>query len=90
MVNKPAGLVVHPAVGHHRGTLVNALLDHRPDLSGIGGYLRPGIVHRLDKDTSGLLLVSKSDLAHHGPVGRAERPPDQTEIPRPGMRRGTL
>ena len=66
VVNKPAGLVVHPAVGHHRGTLVNALLDHCPDLSGIGGYLRPGIVHRLDKDTSGLLLVSKSDLAHQG------------------------
>jgi 23S rRNA pseudouridine1911/1915/1917 synthase len=66
VVNKPAGLVVHPAAGHHRGTLVNALLDHCPDLSGIGGYLRPGIVHRLDKDTSGLLLVSKSDLAHQG------------------------
>jgi 23S rRNA pseudouridine1911/1915/1917 synthase len=66
VVNKPAGLVVHPAVGHHQGTLVNALLDHCPDLSGIGGYLRPGIVHRLDKDTSGLLLVSKSDLAHQG------------------------
>jgi 23S rRNA pseudouridine1911/1915/1917 synthase len=66
VVNKPAGMVVHPAAGHHRGTLVNALLDHCPDLSGIGGYLRPGIVHRLDKDTSGLLLVSKSDLAHQG------------------------
>jgi 23S rRNA pseudouridine1911/1915/1917 synthase len=66
VVNKPAGLVVHPAVGHHRGTLVNALLDHCSDLSGIGGYLRPGIVHRLDKDTSGLLLVSKSDPAHQG------------------------
>ncbi|MGD0152638.1 MAG: RluA family pseudouridine synthase [Thermacetogeniaceae bacterium] len=66
VVNKPAGLVVHPAVGHHRGTLVNALLDHCSDLSGIGGYLRPGIVHRLDKDTSGLLLVSKSDFAHQG------------------------
>lgn len=66
VVNKPAGLVVHPAVGHHRGTLVNALLDHCPDLPGIGGYLRPGIVHRLDKDTSGLLLVSKSDFAHRG------------------------
>lgn len=66
VVNKPAGLVVHPAVGHQRGTLVNALLDHCSDLSGIGGYLRPGIVHRLDKDTSGLLLVSKSDPAHQG------------------------
>jgi len=66
VVNKPAGLVVHPAVGHHRGTLVNALLNHCPDLAGIGGCLRPGIVHRLDKDTSGLMLVSKSDLAHQG------------------------
>ncbi len=66
VVNKPAGLVVHPAVGHARGTLVNALLAHCPELPGIGGYLRPGIVHRLDKDTSGLLLVSKSDLAHRG------------------------
>lgn len=66
VVNKPAGLVVHPAVGHHSGTLVNALLDHCPDLPGIGGYLRPGIVHRLDKDTSGLMLVSKTDLAHQG------------------------
>jgi 23S rRNA pseudouridine1911/1915/1917 synthase len=66
VVNKPAGLVVHPAAGHYKGTMVNALLDHCPDLSGIGGYLRPGIVHRLDKDTSGLLLVSKSDLAHQG------------------------
>ncbi len=66
VVNKPAGLVVHPAAGHHQGTLVNALLDHCPDLTGIGGYLRPGIVHRLDKDTSGLMLVSKTDLAHQG------------------------
>ena len=66
VVNKPAGLVVHPAAGHYRGTLVNALLDHCPDLTGIGGYLRPGIVHRLDKDTSGLMLVSKTDLAHQG------------------------
>lgn len=64
VINKPAGLVVHPAAGHKSGTLVNALLYHCPDLSGIGGYLRPGIVHRLDKDTSGLMLVSKSELAH--------------------------
>ncbi|HHW41511.1 MAG TPA: RluA family pseudouridine synthase [Syntrophomonadaceae bacterium] len=64
VINKPAGLVVHPAAGHRSGTLVNALLNHCPDLSGIGGYLRPGIVHRLDKDTSGLMLVSKSDLTH--------------------------
>lgn len=66
VINKPAGLVVHPAAGHYRGTLVNALLNHCPDLPGIGGHLRPGIVHRLDKDTSGLILVSKSDLAHQG------------------------
>ncbi|AFV11518.1 pseudouridylate synthase RluA [Thermacetogenium phaeum DSM 12270] len=64
VINKPQGLVVHPAAGHKSGTLVNAVLNHCPKLSGIGGYLRPGIVHRLDKDTSGLILVSKSDLAH--------------------------
>jgi 23S rRNA pseudouridine1911/1915/1917 synthase len=64
VVNKPAGLVVHPAAGHHQGTLVNALLHHCVDLTGIGGSLRPGIVHRLDKDTTGLLVVSKNDFAH--------------------------
>lgn len=64
VLNKPAGLVVHPAPGHENGTLVNALLYHVRDLSGIGGVLRPGIVHRLDKDTSGVLLVAKNDLAH--------------------------
>lgn len=64
VVNKPAGLVVHPAPGHRRGTLVNALLHAVDDLSGIGGTLRPGIVHRLDRDTSGLLVVAKSDDAH--------------------------
>lgn len=64
VVNKPAGLVVHPAVGHARGTLVNALLYHCQDLSGIGGVLRPGIVHRLDKETSGLMVVAKNDRAH--------------------------
>ncbi len=64
VVNKPAGLVVHPAPGHPGGTLVNALLHHVEDLSGIGGKLRPGIVHRLDKDTSGLMLVAKGDEAH--------------------------
>ena len=61
VVNKPKGLVVHPAPGHADGTLVNALLHHLDHLSGIGGELRPGIVHRLDKDTSGLLLVAKND-----------------------------
>ncbi|HEY3377473.1 MAG TPA: RluA family pseudouridine synthase [Armatimonadota bacterium] len=64
VINKPAGLVVHPAVGHWSGTLVNALLFHVKDLSGIGGELRPGIVHRLDKETSGLMLVAKHDVAH--------------------------
>ena len=64
VVDKAAGMVVHPARGHSRGTLVNALLHHVEDLSGIGGELRPGIVHRLDKDTSGLLMVAKSDRAH--------------------------
>lgn len=64
VVVKPAGLVVHPAPGHRTGTLVNALLHHLDDLSGIGGVLRPGIVHRLDRDTSGLLLVAKNDVAH--------------------------
>ncbi len=64
VVNKPPGLVVHPSPGHAGGTLVNALLFHCKDLSGIGGEIRPGIVHRLDKDTSGLLVVAKNDLAH--------------------------
>ena len=64
MVNKPPGLVVHPAPGHFSGTLVNGLLYHCPDLGGIGGKLRPGIVHRLDKDTSGTLVVAKNDAAH--------------------------
>nr|WP_205790199.1 RluA family pseudouridine synthase [Microvirga makkahensis] len=67
VIDKPAGLVVHPAAGHESGTLVNALIAHCGDsLSGIGGVKRPGIVHRLDKDTSGLLAVAKNDLAHQG------------------------
>ncbi|MBF0279158.1 MAG: RluA family pseudouridine synthase [SAR324 cluster bacterium] len=64
VINKPAGLVVHPAPGHSSGTLVNFLLHHCQDLSGIGGVARPGIVHRLDKDTSGVLVVAKTDRAH--------------------------
>ena len=64
VVNKAAGMVVHPSAGHPRGTLVNALMACVDDLSGIGGELRPGIVHRLDKDTSGLLVVAKRDGAH--------------------------
>ncbi len=64
VIDKPAGMVVHPAAGHARGTLVNALLHHCRDLSGVGGELRPGIVHRLDKDTSGVLVAAKHDRAH--------------------------
>ncbi len=64
VLNKPPGLVIHPAAGHPHGTLVHGLLARVKDLSGVGGELRPGIVHRLDKDTSGLLLVAKNDQAH--------------------------
>lgn len=64
VVNKPAGLVVHPGAGHATGTLVHALLHHVGDLSGVGGELRPGIVHRLDKGTSGVMVVAKHDAAH--------------------------
>lgn len=64
IVDKPCGMVVHPAAGNEDGTLVNALLYHIHDLSGIGGEMRPGIVHRLDKDTSGLILIAKNDAAH--------------------------
>src|SRR5436309_10991043 len=64
VINKPPGLVVHPGAGHQRHTLVNALLSHCPTLSGIGGKERPGIVHRLDKETSGCLVVAKNDWAH--------------------------
>ncbi len=66
VVNKPAGMVVHPAPGNYSGTLVNALLFHVKDLSDIGGVVRPGIVHRIDKDTSGLLMVAKTNAAHYG------------------------
>jgi 23S rRNA pseudouridine1911/1915/1917 synthase len=64
VIDKPAGMVVHPAAGHWHGTLVNAVLYHCPNLEGVGGVHRPGIVHRLDKDTSGLILVAKNDRAH--------------------------
>jgi 23S rRNA pseudouridine1911/1915/1917 synthase len=64
VVDKPAGLVVHPAPGHTGGTLVNAILHHAPDIAGVGGERRPGIVHRLDKETSGLIVVAKNDRAH--------------------------
>ena len=64
VVNKPSGMVVHPAFGHYKGTLVNALMHHCTDLSSINGVIRAGIVHRIDKDTSGLLVACKNDLAH--------------------------
>ncbi|WP_335870543.1 RluA family pseudouridine synthase [Bacillus sp. 2205SS5-2] len=64
VVNKPKGMVVHPAPGHPSGTLVNGLMAHCTDLSGINGVLRPGIVHRIDKDTSGLLMIAKNDFTH--------------------------
>lgn len=64
VINKPRGMVVHPAPGHSSGTLVNALMHHCKDLSGINGMIRPGIVHRIDKDTTGLLMAAKNDLAH--------------------------
>src|SRR5436853_632734 len=83
VIDKPAGLVVHPAAGHATGTLVNALIAHCGDsLSGIGGVKRPGIVHRLDKDTTGLMVVAKTDQAHqsltkqfadHGRTGALRR-----------------
>lgn len=64
VINKPAGMVVHPAAGHDTGTLVHAVLGYAPDIEGIGGEERPGVVHRLDKDTSGLILLAKNERAH--------------------------
>ncbi|MFC2029063.1 RluA family pseudouridine synthase [Chloroflexota bacterium] len=64
VINKPAGMVAHPSAGHGSGTLVNAVLGYAPDIKGIGGQERPGIVHRLDKDTSGIILVAKDDKTH--------------------------
>jgi 23S rRNA pseudouridine1911/1915/1917 synthase len=72
-VDKPAGLAVHPGPGHSAGTLVNAVLAHCPDLPGIGGVQRPGIVHRLDKDTSGVILIAKTEAAHRGLSGQLQR-----------------
>ena len=64
IINKPQGMVVHPSAGHHEHTLVNAIMNHCKDLSGINGVIRPGIVHRIDKDTSGLICIAKNDVAH--------------------------
>lgn len=77
VVNKPQGMVVHPSAGHQHGTLVNALLYHIKDLSSINGIIRPGIVHRIDKDTSGLLMVAKNDQAH---IALAEQLKDKTSL----------
>jgi len=80
-VDKPAGMVVHPAPGHPKGTLVNALLHMTPSLSRAGGAGRPGIVHRLDKDTSGVVLVAKNDVAHRGLASQfARRSVDKTYL----------
>jgi 23S rRNA pseudouridine1911/1915/1917 synthase len=65
VVNKPAGMVVHPSSGHSKGTLVHAALAHAPELEGVGGIKRPGVVHRLDKDTSGVIVLAKNDRTHH-------------------------
>lgn len=73
VVNKPKNMVVHPAAGHAHGTLVNGLMYHCKDLSGINGVLRPGIVHRIDKDTSGLLIIAKNDMAHRDLVEQLQR-----------------
>ena len=84
VIDKPAGLVVHPAAGHDSGTLVNALLSHVPDLEGIGGEVRPGIVHRLDKDTSGLIVVAKNDRALQFLQEQFKVAHDQEDVSRAG------
>jgi 23S rRNA pseudouridine1911/1915/1917 synthase len=75
VINKPRGMVVHPAAGNYQGTMVNALLAHCDDLSGINGVMRPGIVHRIDKDTSGLIMAAKTDQAH---ISLAQQIKDRT------------
>ena len=87
-VDKPAGMVVHPAAGHSTGTLVNALLHHVNDLSGIGGEKRPGIVHRLDRGTSGLMVVAKNDAAHQELSRQFQRSRGREGIHRAGLGRG--
>ena len=88
VVDKPAGMVVHPAAGNLDGTLVNALLHHCAGrLSGIGGVARPGIVHRIDKDTSGLLVVAKTDVAHEGLASAVRQHIDRPALPRDRQRR---
>src|SRR5262249_12683487 len=70
VIDKPAGMGVHPGAGHQRGTLAAGVLAHAPSLAGVGGARRPGIVHRLDKDTSGLLVLAKTEAAYHGLVAQ--------------------
>jgi 23S rRNA pseudouridine1911/1915/1917 synthase len=86
VVNKAAGMVVHPAPGHHGGTLVNALMHHCTDLAGISGNLRPGIVHRLDKDTSGALVVAKNSRAMHHLAGQFKSREVRKHYLAPGIR----
>ncbi len=88
MLDKPAGMVVHPGAGHRGGTLVNALLHHVKDLSGIGGELRPGIVHRLDRGTSGLMVVAKNDAAHQRAVAAVPGSRGRQGIRGAGLGRG--
>jgi 23S rRNA pseudouridine1911/1915/1917 synthase len=95
VVDKPPGLVVHPAAGHEDGTLVNALLAHCKDLRGIGGELRPGIVHRIDKDTSGLLVVAKDDVTMNAlgadfKIHRIKRVYDALVVGRPAHASGRI
>ena len=87
-IDKPAGMVVHAGAGVHSGTLVNALLHRFAALSGVGGALRPGIVHRLDRYTSGVLLVAKNDAAHQRAGGAVLRPAGGKGVYRAGARRG--
>ncbi|MBL9014101.1 MAG: RluA family pseudouridine synthase [Myxococcales bacterium] len=90
VIDKPAGLVVHPAAGHAAGTLVNALVFHCKDLSGINGVLRPGIVHRLDRDTSGVMIAAKSDRAHAGLTAQFAAKSAGTAAPGTGIERAYL
>ncbi|MBF6600342.1 MAG: RluA family pseudouridine synthase [Dehalococcoidia bacterium] len=81
VINKPAGMTVHPAPGHTAATLVNAVLAHSDDLSGVGGVIRPGIVHRLDRDTSGIIVVAKNDATHNALAGQLkERQVEKTYV----------
>jgi 23S rRNA pseudouridine1911/1915/1917 synthase len=79
VVDKPAGMIVHPVPGQYTGTLVNAILAHCPDLGGIDGSLRPGIVHRLDKNTSGIMMVAKNDSRRQKAYGSSLRGPGVTD-----------